>query len=72
MAWLRAGLGWAVRKPRRSHTHGEQGNGNAVLLEHEHRAFTFSMQCRENLFSKEQHSDLDVYLQAGEQPPRSL
>jgi acetoin utilization deacetylase AcuC-like enzyme len=43
-----------------------QGNGNAVLLQNEHRAFTFSVQCRENLFSTEQHSDLDVYLTAGD------
>ena len=42
-----------------------QGNGNAVLLQNEYRAFTFSVQCRQNLFSAEQHSDLDIYLPAG-------
>jgi acetoin utilization deacetylase AcuC-like enzyme len=42
-----------------------QGNGNAVLFEQDPRVFTFSMQCRENLFSAEQCSDKDVYVNEG-------
>ena len=42
-----------------------QGNGNAVLFEQDPRVFTFSMQCRENLFSTEQYSDKDVYVSEG-------
>jgi acetoin utilization deacetylase AcuC-like enzyme len=37
-----------------------QGNGNAVLFQEEPRVFTFSMHCRQNLFSAKQQSDLDV------------
>ena len=42
-----------------------QGNGNAVIFQHEPRVFTFSMQCRQNLFSAEQTSDEDVFLEEG-------
>lgn len=42
-----------------------QGNGNAVLFQRDPRVFTFSMQCRENLFSTEQYSDEDVYVSEG-------
>ena len=42
-----------------------QGNGNAVLFQDDPRVFTYSQQCRENLFSAEQISDLDVYLAEG-------
>ena len=42
-----------------------QGNGNAVLFEQDPRVFTFSMQCRANLFSTEQFSDRDVFVPDG-------
>ena len=42
-----------------------QGNGNAVLFRDEDRVFTFSMQCRQNIFSEEQQSDLDVWVEKG-------
>lgn len=42
-----------------------QGNGNAVLFQHDARVFTFSMHCKENLFSARQTSCLDVDLPAG-------
>lgn len=42
-----------------------QGNGNAVLFHEEERVFTFSLNCRENLFSAEERSDADFWLDAG-------
>jgi len=42
-----------------------QGNGNAVLFEGQDDVFTFSMQCRENYFSKREVGDLDIDLPAG-------
>lgn len=42
-----------------------QGNGNAVLFQKIPNVFTFSMQCKQNLFSTEQYSDKDVYINEG-------
>lgn len=42
-----------------------QGNGNAVLFQHNPAVFTFSMHCKENYFSTKQASDVDVELGAG-------
>jgi acetoin utilization deacetylase AcuC-like enzyme len=42
-----------------------QGNGNAVLFAQEPRVFTFSMHCRENYFSRKEHSNVDVELEPG-------
>jgi acetoin utilization deacetylase AcuC-like enzyme len=42
-----------------------QGNGNAVLFAQEPRVFTFSMHCRENYFSRKEHSNVDVELKPG-------
>ena len=42
-----------------------QGNGNAVLFKDESRVFTFSMHCKDNYFSKKEHSNIDVELDAG-------
>lgn len=39
-----------------------QGNGNAVLFQHDPRVFTFSMHCAGNYFSPPQKSDLDIEL----------
>jgi acetoin utilization deacetylase AcuC-like enzyme len=43
-----------------------QGNGNASLFQNEPRVFTFSVHCRQNLFSERQFSDLDIELEAGD------
>ena len=37
-----------------------QGNGNAALFSSSDNVFTFSMHCKENLFSAKQSSDVDV------------
>lgn len=42
-----------------------QGNGNAVLFEHNPNVITFSMHCKENVFSALQVSTVDVELAAG-------
>ena len=39
--------------------------GNAVLFQNEPRVTTFSMHCRQNIFSIKQSSDIDVELQEG-------
>jgi acetoin utilization deacetylase AcuC-like enzyme len=39
-----------------------QGNGNAVLFQHNPNVFTFSLHCAGNYFSKKQQSDLDIEL----------
>lgn len=41
-----------------------QGNGNAALFNNNPEVFTFSMQCKDNYFSKKEHSDVDVELEA--------
>ena len=42
-----------------------QGNGTAVMFEHEPRVFTFSMHGRDNYPLKKEHSDLDTELPTG-------
>ena len=42
-----------------------QGNGTAVMFQHEPRVFTFSMHGRDNYPLKKEHSDLDVELPTG-------
>lgn len=42
-----------------------QGNGTAVMLQHEPRVFTFSMHCAQNYPSPKEKSDLDIELPAG-------
>eukprot|EP01032_Pedospumella_encystans_P027874 gene27874-31489_t len=42
-----------------------QGNGNAVLFKNDPRVFTFSMHCKDNYFSKKEHSNIDVEVEAG-------
>ena len=42
-----------------------QGNGNASLFKAIPEVYTFSMHCRQNLFSAREISDLDVDLEAG-------
>ena len=39
--------------------------GNAVLFQNEPRVTTFSMHCKQNIFSVKQSSDIDVELQEG-------
>jgi acetoin utilization deacetylase AcuC-like enzyme len=39
-----------------------QGNGNAVLFQHNPNVFTFSLHCAGNYFSTKQQSDLDIEL----------
>ena len=42
-----------------------QGNGTAVMFQHEPRVFTFSMHGRDNYPLKKEHSDLDIELLTG-------
>ena len=42
-----------------------QGNGTAVMFQHEPRVFTFSMHGRDNYPLKKEHSDLDIELPTG-------
>ena len=42
-----------------------QGNGNAVIFQNDSRVYTFSMHCRQNYFSQQQVSDMDVEVEAG-------
>ena len=42
-----------------------QGNGNAVLFQHDPRVFTFSMHCAQNYFSTKQESNKDIEVEAG-------
>lgn len=42
-----------------------QGNGNAVLFENSQEVFTFSMHCKDNIFSKKRKSNIDVELEVG-------
>lgn len=42
-----------------------QGNGNAAIFKHDDRVFTFSMHCRQNIFSRREDSDLDIELEEG-------
>lgn len=42
-----------------------QGNGNAELFHTNPNVFTFSMHCKENIFSKKRFSNLDIELEAG-------
>lgn len=42
-----------------------QGNGTAVMFQHEPRVFTFSMHGKDNYPLKKEHSDLDVELPTG-------
>ena len=42
-----------------------QGNGNAVIFQDDPRVFTFSMHCKDNYFSKKEHSNIDVEVEAG-------
>jgi len=39
-----------------------QGNGSAKLFQNNPKVYTFSMHCAQNIFSKEEKSDLDVAL----------
>lgn len=42
-----------------------QGNGNAVLFQHNPNVFTFSMHCKENYFSAKQTSNVDIEVPGG-------
>uniref|UniRef100_A0A7S1U809 Histone deacetylase domain-containing protein n=1 Tax=Phaeomonas parva TaxID=124430 RepID=A0A7S1U809_9STRA len=42
-----------------------QGNGNAVLFADDPAVFTYSAQCEQNLFSKREASDVDVWVPSG-------
>ena len=42
-----------------------QGNGNAALFHDDPNVFTFSMHCRQNIFSERKYSNYDVEVEAG-------